>query len=275
MLRQRLLTALVLIPLTVWAVLGLSSGALALLLAMFVLLGAWEWGVLMGLNSHAGRTVYLGLMLLALWVAWSVIGRPGVLIGLLVLALAWWITALIWLVRYRPARKDGMAAMAAKGVAGILALTPAWAALVAVHANGRSGAYLLLLLLVLIWAADSGAFFAGRRWGSVKLAPQISPGKTREGVYGALAVAGLWAAAGGLWLGLQGLHLMLFVTLCLVTVLFSIVGDLFESMIKRQRGVKDSGHLFPGHGGVLDRVDSLTAAAPVFVLGLYWLEILA
>lgn len=275
MLRQRLLTALVLIPLTVWAVLGLSSGALALLLAMFVLLGAWEWGVLMGLNSHAGRTVYLGLTLLALWVAWSVIGRPGVLIGLLVLALAWWITALIWLVRYRPARKDGMAAMAAKGVAGILALTPAWAALVAVHANGRSGAYLLLLLLVLIWAADSGAFFAGRRWGSVKLAPQISPGKTREGVYGALAVAGLWAAAGGLWLGLQGLHLMLFVTLCLVTVLFSIVGDLFESMIKRQRGVKDSGHLFPGHGGVLDRVDSLTAAAPVFVLGLYWLEILA
>lgn len=275
MLRQRLLTALVLIPLTVWAVLGLSSGVLALLLAMFVLLGAWEWAVLMGLNSRAARTVYLGLMLLALWVAWSLIGRPGVLIGLLVLALAWWITALIWLVRYRPARKDDMAAMATKGVAGLLTLTPAWAALVAVHANGRSGAYLLLLLLVLIWAADSGAFFAGRRWGSVKLAPQISPGKTREGVYGALAVAALWAAAGGLWLGMQGLHLMLFVTLCLVTVLFSIVGDLFESMIKRQRGVKDSGHLFPGHGGVLDRVDSLTAAAPVFALGLHWLEILA
>ncbi len=275
MLKQRLLTALVLIPLTVWAVLGLSSGALALLLAMFVLLGAWEWGALMGLNSLPKRAAYLGLMLLALWVAWAAIGRPGVLTGVLVLALAWWILALIWLVRYRPAQKDDLTVVAAKGVAGILTLTPAWAALVAVHADGRSGAYLLLLLLVLIWAADSGAFFAGRRWGNVKLAPQISPGKTREGVYGALAVASLWAAVGGLWLGLQGLRLMLFVTLCLVTVLFSIVGDLFESMVKRQRGVKDSGNLFPGHGGVLDRVDSLTAAAPVFVLGLHWLEILA
>lgn len=229
----------------------------------------------MGLNSLTKRAVYLGLMILTLWVAWAAIGMPGVFIGLLVLALAWWVMALIWLIRYRPEQKEGLTVLAVKGIAGVLTLMPAWAALVAVHADGRNGAYLMLLLLVLIWAADSGAFFAGRRWGNVKLAPQISPGKTREGVYGALAVASLWAAAGGLWLGLQGLRLILFVTLCLVTVLFSIVGDLFESMVKRQKGVKDSGTLFPGHGGVLDRIDSLTAAAPVFVLGLHLLEILA
>lgn len=273
MLKQRLLTAAVLIPLVVWAVLGLPSGTLALVLGAFVLVGAWEWGALMGLTSPRPRVFYLALMAVALGLGWSVIERPALLAVLLALAFAWWIVALAWLVRYRPGGKGDGAMPAIKGVAGILTLVPAWTALVALHGTGRTGAYLLLLLLVLIWLADSGAFFVGRRWGSIKLAPLISPGKTREGVYGALAAAGIWAIIGGWWLGLQELQLILFVSLCLVTVVFSIVGDLFESMIKRQRGVKDSGALFPGHGGVLDRVDSLTAAAPVFVLGLLLLEI--
>lgn len=275
MLKQRLLTAAVLIPLVIWAVLGLSSGMLALALGAFVLIGAWEWGALMGLASPQSRAFYLALIAVALGLGWKAIAHPVLLAALLALAFVWWIVALAWLARYRPGGQGDGVTSALKGVAGILTLAPAWVALVALHGTGRTGAYLLLLLLVLIWLADSGAFFVGRRWGRVKLAPLISPGKTREGVYGALAAAGIWAIIGGWWLGLQGLQLMLFVLLCLVTVVFSIVGDLFESMIKRQRGVKDSGTLFPGHGGVLDRVDSLTAAAPVFVLGLRLLGILA
>jgi phosphatidate cytidylyltransferase len=126
----------------------------------------------------------------------------------------------------------------------------------------------VLFLFLLIWVADIGAYFAGRRWGRRKLALAISPGKTWEGAVGAGAAALAFALAGAAALGL-GSRWPGFVAICMVTVGFSIAGDLFESMMKRQRGLKDSGSLLPGHGGVLDRVDSLTAAAPVFLLGLH------
>jgi phosphatidate cytidylyltransferase len=127
---------------------------------------------------------------------------------------------------------------------------------------------LVLTLLVLIWIADSGAYFAGRRWGRRKLAPVVSPGKTREGVYGALAGGLAWGGLAGWWLGLSAGRAAGLVALCLATVLASVVGDLQESLLKRRRGLKDSGRLLPGHGGVLDRIDSLTAGAPVFAVGL-------
>jgi phosphatidate cytidylyltransferase len=140
-------------------------------------------------------------------------------------------------------------------------------AILALHQNGEEGPLLLLFLLVLIWVADSGAYFAGHRWGKRKLAPVISPGKSWEGVYGALVGASLCGAvlawyqqdeAGALWL----------IPVSVVTVAISVVGDLFESILKRRMDMKDSGNLLPGHGGMLDRIDSLTAAAPVFALGL-------
>ena len=149
---------------------------------------------------------------------------------------------------------------------------PGWAAIIPFY-----NAYVLfkitwgngwMFLLMLIWVADIGAYFAGRRWGRRKLAPTISPGKTWEGVWGAAAAAAAFALVGAAVLGV-GSRWPGFVAVCMVTVVFSIVGDLFESMLKRQRGVKDSGSLVPGHGGVLDRLDSLLAAAPVFLLG--WL----
>jgi phosphatidate cytidylyltransferase len=130
----------------------------------------------------------------------------------------------------------------------------------------------VLFLLLLIWAADTAAYFIGRRWGSRKLAPTLSPGKTWVGVYGALAAAGIAALALALWLDLTAGLAAGVVVICLLTASISVVGDLYESLVKRRRGVKDSGRLLPGHGGMLDRIDSLTAAAPVFALGFLWLE---
>ena len=146
-------------------------------------------------------------------------------------------------------------------------LIPAWASVVALHGVDPGGPQLVISLLILVSVADSGAYFAGRHWGRVKLAPAISPGKTREGVYGALAGSVIFALLLA-WFRPETGHPALLVLLCLAVTLISVAGDLFESLLKRQAGVKDSGKLLPGHGGVLDRIDSLTAAAPLYLLGL-------
>ena len=127
------------------------------------------------------------------------------------------------------------------------------------------GAQWVLFVFALVWMADIGAFFFGRRFGRVRLAPEVSPGKTWEGVLGGIAVSSLVAVAGSAWFHVSW---PIFVPLCLAAVGFSIIGDLTESLLKRFAGVKDSGSVFPGHGGVMDRIDSLTGAAPVLLLGL-------
>ncbi|MES9871768.1 MAG: phosphatidate cytidylyltransferase, partial [Candidatus Sedimenticola sp. 6PFRAG7] len=154
-----------------------------------------------------------------------------------------------------------------KSLLGVFVLVPAWAALVMIHGYGEKGPMLLLFSLTLTWVADSGAYFAGRRWGRVKLAPAISPGKTREGVYGALAGSVLWGLLLA-WYAPELGPLPILVIFCLLVCVISVIGDLFESLLKRQAGIKDSGNLLPGHGGVLDRIDSMTAVAPVFAFGL-------
>ncbi|MEA3412443.1 MAG: phosphatidate cytidylyltransferase, partial [Pseudomonadota bacterium] len=132
---------------------------------------------------------------------------------------------------------------------------------------------LLLYLLVLIWLADSAAYFSGKKLGRTRLAPALSPGKSREGVFGALAATLLLGLAGAWWFDAGLVDGVYFVILSLLTALVSVEGDLFESLLKRRAGVKDSGRILPGHGGVLDRIDSLTAAAPVFWMGLYWIRV--
>lgn len=271
MLEQRLLTAAGLGAFVIASVMLLSTAQLAVLLGGFTLAGAWEWGRLSGLSA-AGRIYYVLLVSLALGAAWWAQTRTAGVWTLSVTALVWWLAAGAWLTRYPHGEVRAAALTLMKAAAGVLALVPAWMALLVLHGQ-RDGRHLTLFLLVLIWSADSGAYFAGRRWGRVKLAPRISPGKTRAGVYGALCATLLWALAGGVWMGIQRAQLAQFVVLCLLTVMFSIVGDLFESVLKRYAGVKDSGSLLPGHGGVLDRVDSLLAAAPIFLLGWKWLWI--
>jgi phosphatidate cytidylyltransferase len=157
-----------------------------------------------------------------------------------------------------------------RGAIGLILLVPAWLALLFLHSVDSQGPYIVISLFVLIGVADSGAYFAGRSMGLTKLAPVISPGKTLEGVYGALVAGAITAFIIGHLFDYSGINLVSYISVALLCIVFSIVGDLFESVTKRSAGVKDSGSLFPGHGGVLDRIDSLTAAAPLYLLGLSW-----
>ncbi|HQU15139.1 MAG: hypothetical protein B7Z66_06020 [Chromatiales bacterium 21-64-14] len=273
MLRQRLITAALLILVVGGGAFMLSSWQLGVIFAVFVLAGAWEWSGLTDCGGTGTRIFYLLLVLLLLLGVWWVARRPNGLLGILLLALVWWSMVAVGLTRYRGDTGGVSWAAPVKALVGMLTLVPAWMALVALHGTGPDGPSWLLYLLGLVWVADSGAYFVGRNWGRVKLAPRLSPGKTREGLYGALAATIVFALAGGLVFRFPITQAAAFVGLSLVTVLYSVIGDLFESMIKRLTGVKDSGSLLPGHGGVLDRVDSLAAAAPVFLLGLIWLKL--
>ncbi len=273
-LRLRLLTAAVLAPLFLAAILWLPTPYVMALFALVVAQGAWEWGDLAGLRGH-GRLVYVLAIILLLVLLTSQLGHVWLLWLVLVLALLWWLAALAWIRRCEaaglPQAGDGPSLPLA--LAGVVVLVPVWTALTVLHGNGGVGIGLLLILLGIVWGADSGAYFAGRRWGRRKLAPRISPGKTWEGAAGGVVVAVAIALSGAWLLGFRSTALLGFALLAVVTALFSIVGDLLESLLKRRRGVKDSGSLLPGHGGVLDRIDSLTAAAPVYVLGLMLQEV--
>jgi len=263
-LRQRTQTAFLLGPLVLAAVFWLPTPAFALALGLVTLAAAHEWAQLAGLERQDSRVAYLALvgsLLLALWLL------PGLRPWLLGAGVLWWLIQAVHIAMVREiALRTGP--QVRELAAGVLVLAAPWAALVGLHQQEPQGHALVVFLMVLVWTADSLAYFVGRRWGRTKLAPRVSPGKTREGVYGALAGALLWGLFFG-WVGSLGpSRTLLIALLCAATVLISVVGDLYESLLKRRRGVKDSSHLLPGHGGMLDRVDSLTAAAPVFVLGL-------
>jgi phosphatidate cytidylyltransferase len=277
MLLQRVITALVLLP---FVLATLWFGSTALVGAVFgaaAMIGVLEWGTLTGVRrSGAGPlaiAAYVGaaaaLTALAVWL------RATWLPWILVMGTClWWLVALVWIKRY-PAGFDATHPPRWLQAAAGLLVVPGTIAAVALLHDAPDGALRLLFALVLVWAADVGAYFAGKGFGRSKLAPNVSPGKTWEGVYGGLALALVIAGAAGLWLfKLPNAAAWLpFLLLCVAVVLLSIVGDLGESLLKRQVGVKDSGTLLPGHGGVLDRVDSLLAALPAMALGLKALDL--
>jgi phosphatidate cytidylyltransferase len=260
---KRVLTAVVLVAVLLGILFAAPSGVAIGAAALLMLLAAREWTAFLGAVRPVVRHAYLFLLAGAFALSYWLIPERLDLAVVLWAALVWWLVALIWILRY-PMPISPLAA----AVAGVFVLVPAWISLVSILQLAQWGSALLLLGLAMIWAADIGAYFAGHRWGRLKLAPQVSPGKTVEGVAGGLLGAAVTAGVGGSLLGLP-LAAMLPLGMCVAAI--SVVGDLTESMFKRSVGIKDSGRLFPGHGGVLDRIDSITAAMPLFVLVLQWM----
>ena len=270
MLKARLLSAAIMVPLVVCGVLFLSTPVFSAMLAAIMLLAAWEWSHLIPIEQTLLRVVYLLVMAVLMWMLWQT-GLLQVIFPLLLLAMIWWLSALFWLSRPQLFSVLSTLNINLKLVAGVLVLLPAWASLVTLHASSERGPVLTLIMMVLVWLADSGAYFAGRQWGKTKLAPAISPGKTWEGVYGGLFSSLVFAAIAGMLFSESVRWTLMFMLVAGVAVLFSVVGDLLESLMKRHSGIKDSGQLIPGHGGIFDRIDGLVAAAPVFLAGYLWL----
>lgn len=262
-LNPRVTTALVLVSVFLVLVFWLSTPWFALALAVVVLVGAMEWAALVkpdgGLRQPGWLFGFCGMLVLA-WLY-----REQSAPFLIAAGSIWWIVA-FWRLSRSPATPEPVWFRTA---AGAMALIPAWAALVHLH---QADVLLLIALFLIVWLADTGAYFCGRALGRRKLAPLISPGKTIEGAVGGIVSVAAFAAVGALWVGLSLPCSVAWIVICVSTALISVVGDLWESKMKRIAGVKDSGSLLPGHGGVLDRIDSVTAAAPVYVTGLYLVD---
>lgn len=271
MLKHRLITGLLLAVTTVSVLLWLPHFAVAVLMFLVILVAGWEWSGLVGLKSPNFRLLYVTVLGLVLAVSWYFYASGPNLSLIFGITALWWVSVLVVLAAAEPRSQPAIGVrhplQIALLFAGLLTLVPCWLTANMLH-ELQPG--LLLFLFVLVWTADSMAFFTGKRFGKTKLAPALSPGKTREGLWGALFGAVFLALLMAFGLGLPLSFVFYFVGLCLVTTLFSVAGDLFESLLKRLAGVKDSGNILPGHGGVLDRIDSLTAAIPIFTMGLYW-----
>lgn len=277
MLKQRVITAVILLIVLGGGIVFLPEVGSALLFAAIVGVAAWEWGALSGLRGTASRAMYAVVILATMAaVAWYCQLFSAAVHGqrvqdITALGCLWWAVALLW-VKGFPASAVIWRPQPVRLVMGVLTLVPAWLALVYLRLQPH-GIIWIFVFVALVAAADIGAYFTGKAWGRSKLLPQVSPGKSWVGFWGGLASATLIAVA--LWLflgrgtlvfgsGARGLAAVMAVAV--FTALAAVLGDLLESMVKRQQGVKDSGTLLPGHGGVLDRLDSITAAAPVFAL---------
>ncbi|MEM0954711.1 MAG: phosphatidate cytidylyltransferase [Pseudomonadota bacterium] len=269
-LKQRIVTGLLLAGSVIAAVTLLPLPALALLFGLVVVVGTHEWSSLAGFSSLPLRFGYSAFAIAAmsgLYVYCEFGSTPPVqkLQPLFGVACLWWSIALLWIKAY-PASGPLWAGRPMLGLMGLLVLLPPWLASLFLLSY-EQGKLMLLAMVVLVAVADIGAYFSGRRFGRTKLAPRVSPGKSWEGVVGGLCACTVLAIAAHTLLGLERPSLQAVIAIALFGASASVVGDLLESMVKRHRGVKDSGTILPGHGGILDRIDGITAAGPVVALG--------
>ena len=263
MLKERVVTAIVLAAALLTVLFMASADVGVVLFGLLLLVAAWEWAGLAQAPRPVHRAFYtLAIALLIGWLAWwTPTGRMPV--GLLWTQLAIWALAAVMLARF-PVRIPRQVVV----LAGLILLPLAWLAFAHVLKMRAFGAPWALYLFLVVAAADVGGYFVGRRFGRTKLAPRVSPGKTWEGLFGGLALVALVGVGGAWWFDVSTLGLLAVV---LAVAGISVLGDLTFSMLKRSSGLKDTGNLFPGHGGVLDRIDSLLAAIPLYVVGLHLL----
>lgn len=274
---RRVITAVVAIPVVIVAVVALPAAGVALVLAVVAFGASLEWSRIAAPGTAAGygfALVVAGSLLLLWLAAWHWLGWLRVLCAV---ALVWWCVALVWVIRFERGRDAAaLDGVVTRGIAGWLIIVPAWAGLVyLLHAHDEHGPWAVLLVFFIVWAADIGAYFVGRRFGTRRLAATTSPGKSVEGVAGGMAAVAALGVIAGLWLGLPAGLAVAFAVMCIVVAAFSVLGDLMESLVKRRGGVKDSGNVLPGHGGILDRIDSLTAAVPAFAIGTDIIDVLS
>lgn len=276
MLKQRIITALCLIPLVLGALFFLPLKFFALLAALVFLLASREWSGFVSTERREWIPLLFCLLLGAslVWLPVEQLWTPDLhplLMGVLWTAASWWLLGLLLVLRYPQSARLWKESIWLKSLFGLVTLIPFFWSMVAIRGynfyhDSAMGAWILLFVMGLVWAADSGAYFFGKAFGKHKLAPAVSPGKTIEGLCGGLFTAGLLAVGVTWFMGFVPAKMGIVLLCSLLAVLASVLGDLTESMFKREAGIKDSGTLLPGHGGILDRIDSLTAALPVFLL---------
>lgn len=266
-LKKRLITAAVLIIAALILILLFSTSWFAVItLIILVSIGGLEWAKLLSLKD-AQKGFYIAPMLLLAYFAYK---SPTLSWLFITLGFFWWLINLFLLFKYKQGTsfyKDNPLILI---LAGFFVIVPAWSAAINLHTQSP---YLVLFLLLLVAAADSGAYFVGKAFGKNKLVPQISPGKTFEGLAGGFIAAIIVAFISASILGLEEGQFSSFIYLSAIAALISVAGDLFISVMKREANMKDSGSILPGHGGILDRVDGLIATLPLFALGINWLAI--
>ncbi len=269
MLGYRILTALVLIPLVLWAVLCLNGIPFALACAGVFSLGALEWCGFCQFESKCSKALFLLCFILTLTLIYFLNSAWFLVLGTLL-----WLAPVYWVLSYQGQAPSLLQSNIAKACIGILILSFACYGLIAIKQIPHGGLW-IILLFILVWSTDTFAYFIGRKWGKTPLAILISPKKTLAGFWGGL-IGALGTAVLAYWL----IHTQInelpsyaaWLSIAYITILLAVVGDLFESLIKRLTGVKDSGNLLPGHGGLLDRLDSLIAALPFYALSLLWVS---
>ncbi len=274
MLKYRIITALILIPIVIAALFLLPPLGFAIVTLAVCMLAAWEWGQLSGFSSRSQRVwlaILCGFLLVAMMLSLPAyrqsVHLPQVTMTLWA-SLVWWIAAFLMVIFYPASATLWRNSRVLRLVFGLLTIVPFFWGMVALRQYGyaenhHTGAWWLLYVMLLVWGADSGAFLFGKLFGKHKLAPKVSPGKTWEGLIGGLVTSALISWLFGRYVPLNVVPATLLMC-SVVAALASVLGDLTESMFKREAGIKDSGNLIPGHGGILDRIDSLTAAVPVF-----------
>ncbi|TDO96390.1 phosphatidate cytidylyltransferase [Marinomonas balearica] len=259
MLLPRVLSAIVMAFFFISAVFFLPQSAFLISMAAVVVLAAWEWARLSGVKAQLQRVLFsagVAVAILALYVI-------GMTKTILLVAPIVWLVGFLWVVNFP--RPMGWQSSSIRLIFGVYILISTWAAL-AVLKSSPDFVVWILLLMGLIWGADSGAYFSGKAFGKRKLAPNVSPGKSWEGVIGGVVFTQIGMLLFSIVSGFSVKQALTMALIALLTVFVSVLGDLSESMFKRHESMKDSSNLIPGHGGVMDRVDSLTSAAPIFVL---------
>lgn len=268
MLKTRILTAIIALPIVIAAIIFLPPVTFSVLVGLLILVGAWEWSQLAGIKTTSRRVLYVVSVMLGLLLFIFV----AVKWFLLFAALIWvWVIAGILYYERGYASIAGFKNNIVRGIAGFFILIATWQSIIILKSYPGFGASWLIILLLIVFGADIGGYFVGRAFGSHALSPRVSPKKTWEGFFGGLIFSIAIAVIGGNYLVLNCRQYVCFLVLSFITILFSVIGDLGVSLQKRIVDVKDSGSFFPGHGGMLDRLDSIAAAAVIFACGALWL----